>query len=224
MWQVMVCGAGKIGRFVAVLLARTGSYQVTLIDAQQPDTQLALLCRQYSSLIFLQLCVTDSAALQQLCEQHSFVALISCLHADLNIPLAKIALTYKLHYFNLSEDRQTKARISEFAKQAKTAFVPQCGIAPGLVDISAHHLMQQFDELKSATLSVGALPQSVNNSIHYDLSWSIDGLVNEYLNPCRVIEDGIDKEVPALSGLETLNIEGEVYIGWSRNVSGFLSR
>ena len=211
MLQVMVCGGGKIGRFVAVLLARTRVYQVTLVDAQQPDDQLELLCRQYPSLKFMQLSVTDSVALQQLCEQQPFAAIISCLHSNLNIPLAEAALKYNLHYLNLSEDRETKAKIFELAKQAKTAFVPQCGVAPGLVDIVAHHVMQQFDEVKSATLSVGALPQQVNNPIHYELSWSIDGLVNEYLNPCRVIEAGVDKEVPALSGLDTLNIEGETY-------------
>lgn len=211
MLQIMVCGAGKIGRFVAVLLARTRNYQVLLVDAHEPDQQLARLCRQYPAIEFKQLSVTDVPQLEQLCEQHSLLALISCLHSELNIPLAQAALKYQLHYLNLSEDRETKARIFELASQATTAFVPQCGIAPGLVDVAAHQLMMQFDKLHSATLSVGALPQQVSNEIHYELSWSIDGLVNEYLNPCRVIEAGIDKEVPALSGLETLNLEGETY-------------
>lgn len=211
MVQVLVCGAGKIGRFVAVLLARSGDYQVKLVDANQPDVALNALLSQYPAIEFQQLSVTDAAALMELCRKNEFNALISCLHSALNIPLAKIALEFKLHYFNLSEDRKTKAQILELAQQAQTAFVPQCGIAPGLVDIKAHHLMQQFDELTSATLSVGALPQQVSNSIHYQLSWSIDGLVNEYLNSCRVIEAGQDKEVPPLSELDILNHEGATF-------------
>lgn len=210
MQDILVCGAGKIGSFVAVLLARQ-DYQVTLIDARDLEAHDKTLFEAYPKISYKKLSVTDEAALDALCSQHTFAALVSCLHSTLNIPLANQALKQGMHYLNLSEDRETKAHIFKIGHQAQTAFVPQCGIAPGLVDIVAHHLMTQFDSLKSAKLSVGALPQQVSNPIHYELSWSIDGLVNEYINPCRVIEEGVDKEVAALSGLETLNIEGETY-------------
>jgi saccharopine dehydrogenase-like NADP-dependent oxidoreductase len=210
MQEVLVCGAGKIGQFAAVLLGRA-HYRVTLLDARDPDPHHEILLKQYPEISYKKISITDESALDNFFKEKKFTALVSCVHSSLNIPLAKQALQHQVHYLNLSEDRETKAQIFEIGRQAKTAFVPQCGIAPGLVDIVAHNLMQKFDKLKSAKLSVGALPQQVSNPIHYELSWSIDGLVNEYINPCHVVEEGVDKEVAALSGLEVLNIEGETY-------------
>ncbi len=211
MFKVMVCGAGEIGRFVAVLLAQSASYDVTLVDKRPQDATLEHLCKQYPTIKYKELSVTDEGALDKLIRENEFTAILSCLHSLLNIPLVKAALNHNLHFFNLCEDVEIKAQIIKLAKNASNVFVLQCGIAPGAVNIIAHRLISRFDTVNSATLSVGALPHCVNNAIHYELSWSIDGLINEYMQPCRVIEKGVDKAVPALSGLEVFNTEGQTY-------------
>ena len=211
MRSICVCGAGNIGRFVGVLLARTKDYRVTLVDLQDPDAQLLQLCKRYPNLHFQQLSVSDTAAMDAFFTAGHFSAVIACLHSELNVMIAQHALKHKAHYLNLSEDREARVAIAALAEGAQTAFVLQCGVAPGLVDVIAHNMMQSFDTLQSATLSVGALPQQVNNTLHYELSWSIDGLVNEYLNPSKILEQGQVTEVPALSGLEVLDIDGNRY-------------
>lgn len=211
MFRVCVCGAGKIGRFVAVLLARSDEYHVMLIDQREPDAELQQLCELYPGLDYCQSALDSSEAIDTLLVRGGFHGLISCLPFTANLLLAQAAQYHNLHYFDLSEDRETQQAITKVAQDAQTVFVPQCGVAPGFVDVMAHHLLQQFDSLKSAKLSVGALPQQVSNPLHYELSWSIEGLINEYINPCEVISEGRILEVPALSELEILNLEGHQY-------------
>ena len=101
---------------------------------------------------------------------------------------------------------------------AKTAFVPQCGLAPGFISIAANSLMQEFEQCYHAKLRVGALPQRTSNALHYSLTWSIDGLINEYGNPCHGIEAGAAAVLVPLEGLETIQIDGCEYEAF--NTSG----
>ncbi len=68
--------------------------------------------------------------------------------------------------------------------------MPQCGLAPGFVSIVANHLTESFDSLDTVYMRVGALPQFPTNALMYNLTWSTDGLINEYCNPCEAIHEG----------------------------------
>jgi saccharopine dehydrogenase-like NADP-dependent oxidoreductase len=98
--------------------------------------------------------------------------------------------------------------------------VPQCGLAPGFISIAANALIQHFDEIRSVKLRVGALPQHPNNALKYSLTWSTDGLINEYGNPCEALVDGRAVEVSPLEGLEEIEIDGMIYEAF--NTSGGL--
>jgi saccharopine dehydrogenase-like NADP-dependent oxidoreductase len=80
--------------------------------------------------------------------------------------------------------------------------MPQCGLAPGFIGIVAHHLAQGFDTLQEVKMRVGALPAFPTNALKYNLTWSVDGLINEYCHPCEAIRDGRRIEVLPLEGLE----------------------
>lgn len=80
--------------------------------------------------------------------------------------------------------------------------------------------MQEFDECFHAKLRVGALPQRANNAFHYSLTWSTDGVINEYGNPCYGIEGGKPVVVQPLEGLESIQIDGCEYEAF--NTSGGL--
>jgi saccharopine dehydrogenase-like NADP-dependent oxidoreductase len=106
------------------------------------------------------------------------------------------------------------------AEGATTAFVPQCGLAPGFISIAANELITHFDELKSVRMRVGALPQHPNNMLKYSMTWSTDGLINEYGNPCLGVADGHPVESAPLEGLEEIEIDGTRYEAF--NTSGGL--
>ena len=102
----------------------------------------------------------------------------------------------------------------------RSAFVPQCGLAPGFVSIVAADLARRFESLRDVHMRVGALPIYPNNALKYNLTWSTDGLINEYCNPCEAIHEGETREVLPLQGLETFSLDGVEYEAF--NTSGGL--
>ena len=115
----------------------------------------------------------------------------------------------------MTEDVATAAEIRKLAKGAKTAFVCQSGLAPGFISIVANSLLQDFEELHDVRLRVGALPQYPDNSLKYNLTWSTDGLINEYCNGCDAIHEGRRRELMPLEGLEQFSLDGVDYEAFS---------
>ncbi|MEX0815447.1 MAG: saccharopine dehydrogenase C-terminal domain-containing protein, partial [Dongiaceae bacterium] len=124
------------------------------------------------------------------------------------------------HYFDLTEDVATTKAVRALAAGADTAFVPQCGLAPGFVSIVANDLARRFETLRDVHMRVGALPQFPVNGLKYNLTWSTDGLINEYCNPCEAIHEGRAVEVMPLEGLERFSLDGIDYEAF--NTSGGL--
>ncbi|HLB56386.1 MAG TPA: saccharopine dehydrogenase C-terminal domain-containing protein [Coxiellaceae bacterium] len=212
--EILIIGAGNIGTAIAHLLQNHADYKVVLADR--------IFSHALDKKIKTETCdVNDDAAFTALLKSHSFSAVISSLPYHANVMIAKKAREYNLHYFDLTEDVKTTAAILEISKGAKTVFIPQCGLAPGFINIAAHHLMQGYDEIDSVLLRVGALPQFPNNALQYALTWSTDGLINEYGNPCEAIVDGQYTIVEPLDHLENIIIDGVAYEAF--NTSGGLS-
>jgi saccharopine dehydrogenase-like NADP-dependent oxidoreductase len=124
------------------------------------------------------------------------------------------------HYFDLTEDVTATRDIQRIAEGAATAFMPQCGLAPGFIGIVANHLAKRFDVLHEIKMRVGALPAFPTNALKYNLTWSVDGLINEYVHPCDAIRDGRRIEMLALEGLEHFSLDGVEYEAF--NTSGGL--
>ncbi len=139
---------------------------------------------------------------------------------SLTATIARAARGAGVHYFDLTEDVATTRMVKELASDAPTAFVPQCGLAPGFISIVAHDIARRFDSLDTVRLRVGALPQFPSNALSYNLTWSTDGVINEYIERCEAIVDGQLREVPALEELEEFSLDGTRYEAF--NTSGGL--
>jgi len=120
----------------------------------------------------------------------------------------------------LTEDVVSTRRVRELAANANTAFIPQCGLAPGFVSIVAFDMAKRFEILDSVKLRVGALPQYPSNALNYNLTWSTDGVINEYCEPCEAIVNGVRREVPPLEEREEFSLDGVTYEAF--NTSGGL--
>ena len=135
--------------------------------------------------------------------------------------VSELALEIGAHYFDLTEDIEvTKKSSSGESKDAASAFVPQCGLAPGFISIVAHDVMTHFDSVEIVKMRVGALPVNPSNVLKYSLTWSTDGLINEYGNMCNGIENGQEVGLLPLEGYETISIDGLLYEAF--NTSGGL--
>ncbi len=194
--SVMVIGLGKVGYLVAELLQKTG-FAVTGADLQ-PQTD-----RPYPTVT---LDVTDVADIERKLDDMD--AVISCLPYNFNLSLATIARRMKVHYFDLTEDVPTTKAILAMSKDAETIMAPQCGLAPGFIVIVGASLAAGFERIRSIKLRVGALPRNPTGLLGYAFNWSPEGVVNEYLNDCEVIEEGKHKWVSPMEWLEHLVIDG----------------
>ena len=216
----MITGAGKIGSLIACLLADSGSYQIHLADLEFNGSDVKRLLAELPDVKTVSLDVKDEQYTQEYLEKHKIIAVISSLPYFLNTHVAKAAKAAKAHYFDLTEDTSVTDEVKAIAKGAETAFVPQCGLAPGFISIAANSLMHEFEECHHVKLRVGALPQRANNALHYSLTWSTDGVINEYGNPCYGIKRGKSVIMAPLEGLEAIQIDGCEYEAF--NTSGGL--
>ncbi|MCG8316114.1 MAG: saccharopine dehydrogenase NADP-binding domain-containing protein, partial [Pseudomonadales bacterium] len=215
--KVAILGAGKIGGAIAKLLHHSGDYAVTVID--QRNDALKLL-EQQVDLGTEHFAITDVDSLAQLLT--GYEAVISACSFDVNVMIAEAALKTGVSYFDLTEDVATTEIIRSLANGARKGqvFMPQCGLAPGFIGILAADIAQRFAALDTIKMRVGALPKYPSNRMMYNLTWSTDGLINEYCNLCEAIEDGKRLKLVALEGLECFSLDGLEYEAF--NTSGGL--
>jgi saccharopine dehydrogenase-like NADP-dependent oxidoreductase len=212
--RITLLGAGHIGQTIARLLGDSGDYTVTVVD--RSDAALAHIGGRNVSTKLAD--TADAAALRALLRGQD--AVINALPYHLATLAATAAREARCHYFDLTEDVAATRAIKALAEGAPTAFMPQCGLAPGFIGIVAHHLAQKFESLHEVKMRVGALPAFPTNALKYNLTWSVDGLINEYCHPCEAIRDGQNIEVLALEGLEHFSLDGTEYEAF--NTSGGL--
>ena len=217
MTHVLLLGAGKIGRMIARFLAGSGDYRVRVADVDR-DTLDRLAQR-----LNVETVMVDASSRESIAKaMKDCTVVVSALSFRFNPLVAEVCLELGASYFDLTEDVETTRRVRSFARRARPGqiFMPQCGLAPGFVSIVARHLTHWFDELDTVRMRVGALPQFPSNQLKYNLTWSTDGLINEYCNPCEAIVAGKRTDVLALEGHEHFDLDGVRYEAF--NTSGGL--
>jgi len=220
MHRVLILGAGKIGALISGLLAESGSYSVQLADVDGATAEAVVRAHGAANLQPFALDASSQPLLLQHLSAHPVDAVISSLPFYCNVAVAEAARKAGVHYFDLTEDVEVTRAVRAIATGSDRAFVPQCGLAPGFISIAAAELITHFDELRSVKLRVGALPQHPNNVLKYSLTWSTEGLINEYGNPCQAIVEGRIQDLAPLEGLEEIEIDGTLYEAF--NTSGGL--
>lgn len=212
MRKVLVVGAGRVGRTIVHMLNAEADYQVAIADAD--PARAAVVAAELERVEPVSTAVTDAANLTAALAGRDVV--ISAAPFSANPQIATCAAKAGVNYFDLTEDVKVTQQVKEIAERTPgVAFVPQCGVAPGFISLAGVHIAKQFDEVDSLTLRVGALPDQPNNRLKYNLTWSTEGLVNEYLHPCESLRRGEVTMVPALEGKEEVIIDGVTYEAFS---------
>jgi saccharopine dehydrogenase-like NADP-dependent oxidoreductase len=194
--SILVFGLGKVGSLMAAMLHENG-YQVTGADRQlREDFPFAVETLDVS-------CHDELTKAMR-----GFDAVVSCLPYSFNLEIASLAHQLGIHYFDLTEDVPTTKAIIEMSRSSKAVMAPQCGLAPGFIAIVGASLANRLEKIRSIKLRVGALPSHPTGLLSYAFNWSPEGVVNEYLNDCEVIENGQHKWVSPLEWLEKIVIDG----------------
>lgn len=180
--RYFVMGAGHIGATVAYLLRDAGKY-VTLIDKFIKESPV-------DGVDFVN---DDISLLKKGSGWQKGYTIISCLPYHQNLEVAKFAIDNEMNYIDLGGRVDVSKQINEYAKNTKGFVFTDLGLAPGWINIIAEHLCDKVEKAEQVTdvrMYVGGLPNCAFNPLKYYTTWSIDGLVNEYVDNCQVLKDG----------------------------------
>ncbi len=197
--KIAVLGLGKVGSLVATLLS--SKYEVEGMDQFDVKDKLPFEVLKGD--------VSNDKNIRDFLKDKD--AVVSCLPYFLNIKIAETAVDMGVHYFDLTEDVPTLNAILKMSENSKSVLAPQCGLAPGFIGILGAGLYEQFSEIRSVKLRVGALPLHPMGQLGYSFTWSAEGVINEYLNDAEVIHNGNRKMLSSLDDVESININGRQY-------------
>lgn len=148
---------------------------------------------------------------------HQGDIILDCLPGSQAPKMAQFAKNFHMHYANLTEYIEETNKIMALAKDAKTGFVLQTGLAPGYIDLLANKLFQQFckefevDKVDKLEFKVGALTDHAVAPHYYGFTWSPVGVSTEYIKEAVVLRNFKKTNLPALSERATIIIDGIAY-------------
>ena len=202
--RMLVLGAGLQGSACAYdLLQRPEVERVTLADLH-PDRLPAFLKRKKSKrLVTTRLDAKKAGALRKLMRNHD--AVMNALPYYFNYPVAKLAVTSRLHCADLGGNTQIVQKqqtLHNAAQQKRVSVIPDCGLAPGMVNIIAAEGIRRVAHAESVKIYVGGLPQKPEPPLNYQIVYSLEGALDYYTTPSWVLREGRPERVEALSELE----------------------
>ncbi len=204
--KLLVLGAGRMGLGAAFDFAQQGDVdQVTVADvdggrAREVAAQIGAKANPVA------LDVSDRAAAIDLMRGHA--AVLSCVVYKLNEHLAGCAIAAETSFCDLGGNNDVVAKelaLDAEARRRGVNIIPDCGLAPGMVAVLVAHGIKRFEKIDDVRIRVGGLPQNPEPPLDYQLIFSVEGLINEYIEPARVLRDGRIVQVESMTEIEALD-------------------
>ena len=209
--KVLVLGAGRMGYGAAFDLIHNSPLveRVTVADFDQKKAEDVAAKLGTDRVETRSVDAGDYAAVVEIMRGHDVV--ISCVNYWYNEHLSRAAIETKANFCDLGGNNYVVDKQLALDAEAKAAginIIPDCGLAPGMVSVLAMHGAGEFDQLDALHIRVGGLPQHPQPPLDYQLVFSVEGLINEYIEVARVIRDGKIVEVESMTELESLAFNG----------------
>ncbi|MCF7811358.1 saccharopine dehydrogenase NADP-binding domain-containing protein [bacterium] len=202
--QVLIIGAGAMSRAIAYdLLNSNPAYHVTVMDKDQEVLNRLVRFINSNDVDAIIANADDIDSCRKLFKWKDII--IGAAGYSYNVELTKLAIESGASWVDLGGNNDVVARqfdLDEEALSKDVTIVPDCGLAPGMVNIIAGDAVNRLDEVNELHFRVGGLPQKPKPPLFYGLVFSADGLANEYSEPSLIIENGNIIEVEPLTGLE----------------------
>jgi lysine 6-dehydrogenase len=202
---MLVLGAGRMGLgAVHDLVSQPDVDGVTVADYELPKAE-AIALRYPGKVRAAQIDCNDHAAVVALMRGHA--SAISCVNYWLNEKLARAAIEAGTNFCDLGGNNDVvdaELALDAQAREAGINIIPDCGLAPGMVAVLVAHAAQRFETIDEIHIRVGGLPQTPKPPLDYQMVFSVEGLINEYIEPARIIRDGKVTIVDSMTELETL--------------------
>ena len=209
--KILVLGAGRMGLGAVFDLAYNSPQveAVTVADADFAKAEQVAKLVNSEKVTAKHLDVSNIAETVELMKSHD--SAISCVNYWYNVELSKAAIATQTNFCDLGGNNyivDEQLALDAEAKAAGISIIPDCGLAPGMVSVLAMRGANQFDEIEEIHIRVGGLPQKPKTALQYQLVFSVEGLINEYIEIARVIRDGQIAEVESMTEIESLSFDG----------------
>jgi lysine 6-dehydrogenase len=205
--KILVLGAGRMGFGAAYDLVHSPAVEaVTVADVDFNAAKAAAEQIGGPKITPQQLDANDFYASVNLLTGHQ--AAISCVTYFFNEQLAKAAIEARVNFCDLGGNNDVVAAELALDEQAKAAginIIPDCGLAPGMVSVLTAHGAARFESLDSVRIRVGGLPQHPKPPLNYQMVFSVEGLINEYIERARLLRGGEIVEVESMTEIESLD-------------------
>ena len=209
--KMLVLGAGLQGCACAYdLLQNAAVTQVTLADLH-PERLPRFLANAGDRLKPVRLDVTDEAAGLAVMQGHD--AVMSAIPYYFNGPMARLAVEAGAHFADLGGNTEIvfeQKKLQDAALARGVSVVPDCGLAPGMVNILAAEGIRRIEQPASVKIFVGGLPQHPEPPLNYQIVYSLEGALDYYTTPSWVLRGGKLTQMDALSELEDVEFPAPV--------------
>ena len=209
--KILVLGAGRMGHGAVFDLIHNSPdvESVTVADYDLKKAEAVASAVGSSRVDAVRVDASDIPTVTDLIRGHDSV--ISCVNYWYNVALSRAAIQTGANFCDLGGNNyivDEQLALDAEASAAGINIIPDCGLAPGMVSVLAMHGAAKFDQIEEIHIRVGGLPQDPQPPLNYQLVFSVEGLINEYLETARVVRNGIIAEVPSMTELEELSFDG----------------
>lgn len=205
--KFLVLGAGLQGSAAAFhLLQHPAVAGVTLADARFAHLPPFLTEGQADGRLAARtLDATDEGAVREAMRGHA--AVLCALPYYFNEPMTRLAIEAGCHFADLGGNTEIVFRqkaLHQAAQAARVTVIPDCGLAPGMVNILAAEGIRRLDRTDAVRIYVGGLPQHPEPPLNYQIVYSLEGALDYYTTPSWVLRRGRRIQVEPLSEVETV--------------------
>ncbi|HYJ78250.1 MAG TPA: saccharopine dehydrogenase C-terminal domain-containing protein [Longimicrobiaceae bacterium] len=209
MRMLVLGGAGKQGSACAYDLLANTDHDVVIADLAVDVLPGFLQPYLGGRLTTVQVDASDGQAIRN--AMAGAAAVMSAFPYYHNLEMAGAAVEQGAHFCDLGGNTDIvlqQKELHERARQLGVSVVPDCGLAPGMVNILAEHGIRQLDTVRSVRIKVGGLPQHPEPPLNYQIVYSLEGVLDYYTTLSWVLRDGRPLQVTALSELEDIDFPG----------------
>jgi saccharopine dehydrogenase-like NADP-dependent oxidoreductase len=200
--KVIVLGSGKIGSVMGLDFSKRGA-EITLSDI---DISRAKKAADAINAEAVRFDTSDHGSMVKTLKEYDLI--LGALPGDYGFNALKAVVDSRKNMVDVSFTPEDPTAMSETAKKAGVTIVPDCGVAPGLSNMLVGYGSSKLDRVEEAKIMVGGIPEKEVPPLGYTVTWSADGLIDEYIRDVSIIKDGKMTQVPALSGLENIEFPG----------------
>ena len=203
--KVLVLGCGQIGSVIGSDFARSVNEADVVVADKNPERARAVASKM-GGVDWIRV---DSESRESLSGAFKgFDLAIVALPGDFGYMALKSGVEAGVDIVDTSFSPENPLSLSDEATKKGITIIPDCGVAPGLSNMLVGHAASKLDTVDNAHILVGGIPEKPVPPLGYTVTWSAEGLIDEYIRGAFIVENGRIVEVPALSGLEKIDFPG----------------